>query len=62
MPIGPPTIYEAVRWIAQLGRFLGRKGDGEPGIITIWRGWQRLNEIADDWLLFSKITNEPRCG
>ncbi len=22
--------------------FLGRKSDGEPGWITIWRGWQKL--------------------
>ena len=27
-----------VRWIAQLGGFIGRKGDGEPGVKTIWRG------------------------
>lgn len=30
-PDTPPTIREAVRWIAQLGGFLARKGDGEPG-------------------------------
>lgn len=28
--------------IARLGGFLARKGDGDPGWITIWRGWQRL--------------------
>lgn len=47
-----PTTRQAVRWIAQLGGFLARAGDGEPGIITIWRGWQRLTDIAEDWLLF----------
>lgn len=30
-PDTPPTIREAVRWIAQLGGFLARKGDGKPG-------------------------------
>lgn len=45
----PPTIRQAIRWIAQLGGFLARKSDGEPGITTIWRGWQRLNDIADAW-------------
>lgn len=38
----PPTVYEAVRWIAMLGGFLARKNDGEPGMITIWRGWLQL--------------------
>ncbi|MCA2598556.1 MAG: hypothetical protein IM520_13495, partial [Microcystis sp. M29BS1] len=32
---------EAVRMIASLGGFLGRKGDGEPGVKTIWLGLGR---------------------
>jgi len=36
------TIYEFYRELAKLGGFLGRKCDGEPGWITIWRGWQKL--------------------
>jgi hypothetical protein len=51
IPHQPPTVHQAVRWIAQLGGFLGRKGDGEPGITVIWRGWQRLNDISATWLL-----------
>ena len=31
----PPTIRQAVRQIAQLGGFLARKGDGEPGLKTL---------------------------
>ena len=31
-----PPWPEAVRMIASLGGFLGRKGDGEPGVKTIW--------------------------
>jgi hypothetical protein len=54
VPHTPPTAQQAVRWIAQLGGFLARRGDGEPGTITIWRGWQRLTDIADDWLLFNR--------
>ena len=38
------TTREAVREIAKLGGFLARKSDGEPGIITLNRGLQRLNE------------------
>lgn len=42
MPTSPPTLKEVVHWIAGLGGFLRRKGDGEPGVITFWRGWNRL--------------------
>ena len=41
-PETPPSANEAIRWIAMQGGFLGRKGDGEPGQITIWRGWLDL--------------------
>jgi hypothetical protein len=51
VPPTPPTVRQAVRWIAQLGGFLGRKGDGEPGITTIWRGWSRLADMADLYLI-----------
>jgi hypothetical protein len=51
LPPTPPTVRQAVRWIAQLGGFLGRKRDGEPGITVMWRGWQRLQDMADIWYL-----------
>jgi hypothetical protein len=41
-PKKPPSVYEAMRWIAGLGGFLGRKNDGEPGMTAIWRGWLQL--------------------
>ncbi len=37
-----PTVNEVVRLIASLGGFLGRKGDGEPGVKTIWQGMERV--------------------
>jgi len=37
------TIGQFYREVAKLGGFLGRKGDGDPGWITIWRGWEKLN-------------------
>jgi Transposase Tn5 dimerisation domain/Transposase DDE domain len=46
----PPTLREATRMIAQLGGFLGRKCDGEPGPQTLWRGLRRLHDIAQGWL------------
>ena len=51
VPKKSPSLSEAVRWIAQLGGFLARKGDGEPGVKVIWRGLKRLKDIADTWLL-----------
>lgn len=35
-----------LREIAMLGGFLGRKADGEPGWQSVWRGWNRLQDIA----------------
>jgi hypothetical protein len=26
-------------------------GDGEPGITTLWRGWSRLTDIANMYLI-----------
>lgn len=55
-PQTPPSIRQAVRWIAQLGGFMARKGDGEPGPITLWRGLHRLNDLTAMWrLCHSKI-------
>lgn len=45
------AIREAVRAIAKLGGFLGRKADGEPGTTTIWRGFQRLEQIIEGYSL-----------
>jgi hypothetical protein len=62
LPEEMPTVRQAVRWIAQLGGFLGRKGDGEPGPTVIWRGWQRLNDIAATWLLLHPAPGPTTCG
>jgi hypothetical protein len=50
-PVAPPSMKEAIRWIAQLGGFLARKGDGDPGPITLWRGWKRLGDLCEGWRL-----------
>jgi Transposase Tn5 dimerisation domain len=46
LPAKPPTLRQAIRWIAKLGGFLGRKGDGEPGIKSLWQGLQRLFDMT----------------
>jgi hypothetical protein len=51
LPAQPPTLYQAVRAIAKLGGFLGRRSDGEPGVTVLWRGWQHLTDLTRMWLL-----------
>jgi hypothetical protein len=55
LPKAPPSLHQAVRWIGQLGGFLGRKGDGEPGVKVLWRGWTRLQDIVETWKLFNLL-------
>ncbi|MEF9388781.1 IS4 family transposase, partial [Ralstonia solanacearum species complex bacterium KE056] len=45
-PKGAPTLNEVLRLVAQVGGFLARKGDGEPGAKTIWIGLQRTMDAA----------------
>jgi hypothetical protein len=42
-----PTLNEVVRMIAQVGGFLGRKSDGEPGAKTVWRGHDQVFAAAE---------------
>jgi hypothetical protein len=58
-PATPPTIGQAVLWMAQLGGFLARKSDGQPGAMTLWRGLQQLNNIARCWRIFGARRKPP---
>lgn len=42
----PPNMRQAVLWIGRLGGHLGRKGDGMPGVTTLWRGWRDLENLV----------------
>ncbi|MGB1110001.1 MAG: IS4 family transposase, partial [Gammaproteobacteria bacterium] len=59
IPAQPPSLREAIRLVAGLGGFLGRKSDGEPGTQTLWRGLQRLDDITEMYLFFSGQTGPP---
>ena len=54
VPKKTPAIGEVVVWIARLGGFLARKGDGAPGTIALWRGWKRLADLTEGWSLAHK--------
>lgn len=49
LPATPPTVKEAVGYLAKLGGFLGRKSDGDPGVKVIWRGFQALHVLLDNY-------------
>ena len=57
-----PTVRQAVRWIAQLGGFLGRKSDGQPGTTTLWRGLQHLDAMTNMWELCHSTNGGQKCG
>ncbi|MBS3917416.1 MAG: hypothetical protein KG012_20600, partial [Deltaproteobacteria bacterium] len=52
-PDHPPTLREAMRMVATLGGFLGRKRDGEPGTKSLWLGLQRLDDLSSMWKLLT---------
>jgi hypothetical protein len=61
-PKQPPQLQEMVRIVAQLGGYVSRKRDDEPGPQTVWLGLQRMHDIALCWELFgpgAKETEEP---
>ena len=41
------TVRAFWRGVAQLGGFLGRRRDGDPGWKTLWRGWLYLDTLAE---------------
>lgn len=45
------TIRDAIRAIARLGGFHGRKCDGEPGMKVLWIGMRRFLDIKQGYLL-----------
>jgi hypothetical protein len=51
------TVREFFRGLAGLGGFLGRKHDGEPGWITLWRGFEKLH-----LLLRGLDAMQQKCG
>jgi len=46
-PKRAPNLRTVTRMLAQLGGFLARKGDGEPGVRNIWRGYRALQHYLD---------------
>jgi hypothetical protein len=49
-----PTVREVILMIARLAGFMGRKGDGQPGVKILWRGLRSLTEITNAYKIFVK--------
>ena len=54
-PEQTPSLREAMRMVASLGGFLGRKSDGEPGTKSLWIGLQRLDDLTAMWKVMIKF-------
>ena len=44
-----PSVLKFYMHVARLGGHQNRKGDGFPGWITLWRGWMKLQSMADGY-------------
>jgi hypothetical protein len=54
------SVRQFVRDVAKLGGFLGRKHDGEPGVLTLWRGYQRLQDLVQGYQLQHSLDRDHR--
>jgi len=53
------TLRQFAHELAKRGGFVGRNSDGEPGWLSLWRGWHELELIT----LGTRLPNdERRCG
>jgi hypothetical protein len=51
-PAEPPRLSDMIRLVAQLGGYVNRKRDDEPGPQTVGLGMQRLHDLALCWTSF----------
>jgi len=55
IPKRAPSMQLTITWLAQLGGFLARKGDADPGITHIWRGLRKLADMTEGARMLEKI-------
>jgi hypothetical protein len=55
------TCASTMRAIARMGGYLGRRHDGPPGWLSIWRGWLRLTIMTEGYVLALQI-KKGICG
>ncbi|WP_419234585.1 IS4 family transposase [Rickettsia endosymbiont of Nabis limbatus] len=57
-PGKPPNIKEAIILLGKLGGFMARKSDGLPGAMSLWRGY----EILQESVMMLSIVSGKICG
>ena len=57
-PPGGWTHQTLLVGVARMGGFLARRGDGSPGWLTIWRGWDKLTLLAQGF----ELARSEKCG
>jgi hypothetical protein len=55
IPEEPPSIGEAVLWVARLGGYIARPKDHRPGPTVMWRGLTTLQHMSAGWRLYGAI-------
>ena len=59
VPDDVPSIAQAVRWIADLGGYVGSKSSGPPGATVIARGLERVR-MWEDLLVVARESGKLR--
>lgn len=58
VPAETLTARHCWHQIAKAGGYLGRKGDGEPGWKTLWKGWHSIQTLLEGIQLASQLSLE----
>jgi hypothetical protein len=59
-PLSPvPTLGQALHLLAILGGYMGSSGSPPPGWLTLWRGYERLRERVEGFLLALSLDSPP---
>ena len=61
-PTAPPTLQEAVGWIARLGGHLGRTRAGDPGVTVLGRGFQHLTDLTTMYRIMKPTLDKEEVG
>lgn len=61
VPPAKPKLNEVLRRIAAIGGFLARKGDGEPGVKTIWLGLQDVHVAVKTMRAMRRLGAQATC-
>jgi hypothetical protein len=60
VPTRPPELATLVAQLGRLGGHLGRRGDGPPGVKSLWRGLRRVQAVIEVWHLLDPAAAPSR--